>query len=257
MMRGISANLDRQILSPTLASLRYLHPPGDDDFGCLPTAIIKDYRVCNLTCGSLLWFFSSDYTDVFPGPMLVMADGRTTSGEKDEFLNCLNELAEGNELIPPNHKIGKASHLFSRIDDATIEKQMEKLKASDQAEAAPVEDTAAAASISSQSTSIKSVFHSISSSLTATMSSVAGKKPKAPRHAQVKSDFASAHGHAGARSPEPGETKILTAQRCTLDSNGNIVSAEPVRVVPNQYPSVLRGCSSLCISHVDSKGWSF
>ena len=47
--------------------------------------------------------------------------------EDGELLELLNELAEGNVLIPAGHKISKASHLFSRIDDQKIEEQLAKL----------------------------------------------------------------------------------------------------------------------------------
>ena len=54
--------------------------------------------------------------------------------EKNEFVDCLNKLAEGEVLISAEHKINLAKHLFSRIDDKKIEAQIEKLKASDQKE---------------------------------------------------------------------------------------------------------------------------
>jgi len=44
-----------------------------------------------------------------------------------ELLELMNELAEGNELLPAGHKIGSPSHLFSKIDDQLIEAQLEKL----------------------------------------------------------------------------------------------------------------------------------
>ncbi len=47
--------------------------------------------------------------------------------EKDEWVTMLDHLAEGELLIQPGHKIGKAAHLFNRIDDATISRQLEKL----------------------------------------------------------------------------------------------------------------------------------
>ena len=38
------------------------------------------------------------------------------------------QLAEGEQLIADGHKIGVAEHLFQRIDDETINTQIEKLK---------------------------------------------------------------------------------------------------------------------------------
>jgi len=49
--------------------------------------------------------------------------------EKGELEKILNELAEGNCLLKKGHRIGAPLHLFTRIDDATIEKQIEKLHA--------------------------------------------------------------------------------------------------------------------------------
>ena len=49
--------------------------------------------------------------------------------ENGELLDLLNELAEGNPLISAGHKISKASHLFSKIDDSKIEDQLSKLQA--------------------------------------------------------------------------------------------------------------------------------
>jgi methionyl-tRNA synthetase len=53
--------------------------------------------------------------------------------EQGEWIECLNLLAEGELLLKPGHKIGEAMHLFTRIDDAVIENQVQKLKASTEA----------------------------------------------------------------------------------------------------------------------------
>jgi methionyl-tRNA synthetase len=50
--------------------------------------------------------------------------------EEGELLRLLDELAEGEVLIPAGHKIGEATHLFSRIPDEVIEQQVAKLNAS-------------------------------------------------------------------------------------------------------------------------------
>lgn len=45
-----------------------------------------------------------------------------------DLQNLLDNLAEGESIIPAGHKISVPDHLFSRIDDAVIERQMDKLK---------------------------------------------------------------------------------------------------------------------------------
>ncbi len=45
-----------------------------------------------------------------------------------EFLDLLNHLCEGDHLLPVGHQIGQAEHLFSRIADDLIEKEIELLK---------------------------------------------------------------------------------------------------------------------------------
>jgi methionyl-tRNA synthetase len=59
--------------------------------------------------------------------------------DKGEWLDMLNELAEGNPILPHNHIINAAEHLFSRIPDEVIQKQIDKLQATD------IENQAAAA----------------------------------------------------------------------------------------------------------------
>jgi len=49
--------------------------------------------------------------------------------ENGELLDLSNTLAEGDWPVQPGHKISEASHLFSRIEDSIIEKQIEKLMA--------------------------------------------------------------------------------------------------------------------------------
>lgn len=50
--------------------------------------------------------------------------------EKGELNQLLDDLSEGNVLIKAEHKLGDAIHLFSRIDDAVIQQQIDKLQAS-------------------------------------------------------------------------------------------------------------------------------
>ena len=50
-----------------------------------------------------------------------------TIDRSDTLLECLNDLAEGNHLIPAGHQIGKSEHLFTRISDEEMDKQREKL----------------------------------------------------------------------------------------------------------------------------------
>jgi methionyl-tRNA synthetase len=49
--------------------------------------------------------------------------------DQREWLDMLNELAEGNPLLRPNHALGQAEHLFSRIPDEVIAAQIAKLDA--------------------------------------------------------------------------------------------------------------------------------
>lgn len=53
--------------------------------------------------------------------------------ENGEFQKMIEQLGEGEPLIPAGHKIGQPEHLFSRIPDEVIEKQIDKLKATDPA----------------------------------------------------------------------------------------------------------------------------
>ncbi len=47
--------------------------------------------------------------------------------EKGELLDILDKMAEGELLIQAGHQINEAQYLFSRIDDALIQKQIDKL----------------------------------------------------------------------------------------------------------------------------------
>jgi methionyl-tRNA synthetase len=47
------------------------------------------------------------------------------------ILKMMDDLAEGLELIPAGHQLHKAKHLFSRIPDELIQKQVDKLMATD------------------------------------------------------------------------------------------------------------------------------
>ncbi len=55
---------------------------------------------------------------------------------RGELLFILNDLAEGNPILPTGHAISAAEHLFSRIPDEVIAAQVAKLEATDQAAAA-------------------------------------------------------------------------------------------------------------------------
>ncbi len=48
--------------------------------------------------------------------------------DEDELNQLLDALSQGEVLLPPGHKINEASHLFSRIEDARIQAQLDKLK---------------------------------------------------------------------------------------------------------------------------------
>jgi len=56
------------------------------------------------------------------------------------LLDAMNDLAEGSLLVETGHSIGKAEHLFSRIDDAVIDAQVEKLKANAKANEATIQE---------------------------------------------------------------------------------------------------------------------
>jgi len=48
--------------------------------------------------------------------------------DQGELLATLNELVEGNPVLPAGHAIGQADHLFSRITDEVIQQQIDKLE---------------------------------------------------------------------------------------------------------------------------------
>lgn len=47
--------------------------------------------------------------------------------DNGDMLDVLNELVEGNPVVPAQHAINQPEHLFSRIPDEVIDKQIEKL----------------------------------------------------------------------------------------------------------------------------------
>lgn len=53
--------------------------------------------------------------------------------EAGELLGILNDLADGSPILSPNHAINPPEHLFSRISDETIQVQIDKLLATDEA----------------------------------------------------------------------------------------------------------------------------
>ncbi len=61
--------------------------------------------------------------------------------DERELLDALNELAEGNPILRPNHALNPAEHLFTRVPDEVIAAQIQKLKAAEQAnqQTAPAE----------------------------------------------------------------------------------------------------------------------
>ncbi|MEZ4919293.1 MAG: methionine--tRNA ligase [Saprospiraceae bacterium] len=63
-----------------------------------------------------------------------------------EWLDVLNELAEGNPVLRPRHALGTAAHLFERIPDEVIEAQIAKLEATQQ-QSAPAAESAAYAPV--------------------------------------------------------------------------------------------------------------
>ena len=81
----------------------------------LSLQIVAAIRV---VCRPFLPFTSDKISDLLGLPALE---------DKDELLTMLDNLAEGFPVIEAGHKIGTSSHIFSRIDDKVIEKQIEKL----------------------------------------------------------------------------------------------------------------------------------
>lgn len=59
--------------------------------------------------------------------------------EQGEMLEMLDSLSLGDLLIEPGHKIGKPEHLFSRIEDETIKKQIDKLNSGNPIEEKPID----------------------------------------------------------------------------------------------------------------------
>ena len=57
------------------------------------------------------------------------------STKENRIENTWNEISEGKELLPANHKIGKGELLFSKIEDSDIQAQLDKLEASKKANA--------------------------------------------------------------------------------------------------------------------------
>lgn len=53
--------------------------------------------------------------------------------DERELLDILNDLAEGNPIVQPNHALNAAEHLFTRVPDEVIEAQVAKLHATVQA----------------------------------------------------------------------------------------------------------------------------
>ncbi|MFN0216338.1 MAG: methionine--tRNA ligase subunit beta, partial [Saprospiraceae bacterium] len=47
--------------------------------------------------------------------------------ENGDLLDVLNELVEGNPVVPPQHALNNPEHLFSRISDEVIDQQIAKL----------------------------------------------------------------------------------------------------------------------------------
>ncbi len=59
---------------------------------------------------------------------LLNLDPLTGQGEMLSFLNSLSELEE---IIPQNHRVSTPELLFTKVDDETIQKQLDKLSAAD------------------------------------------------------------------------------------------------------------------------------
>ncbi|MBL7810474.1 MAG: methionine--tRNA ligase, partial [Saprospiraceae bacterium] len=55
--------------------------------------------------------------------------------DNGDLLDILNELVEGNPIVPANHALNQPEHLFSRIPDEVIDQQIAKLTQNDAAQA--------------------------------------------------------------------------------------------------------------------------
>ena len=62
--------------------------------------------------------------------------------DRGEWLDLLNEFAEGNPALRENHAINEAEHLFSRIPDEVVQQQITKLEATDKANKLAAEPSA-------------------------------------------------------------------------------------------------------------------
>ncbi len=56
-----------------------------------------------------------------------------TENRSGGLLELMNQLAEGEEILKPGHIVEKPEHLFSRMDDQKIQKQIDRLTAAEQA----------------------------------------------------------------------------------------------------------------------------
>ncbi len=73
----------------------------------------------SVACRPFLPFASDRIRDMLALPRL---------SEKGEFVDLMDALSEGKHLLPSDHKIGEAEHLFSKINDAEIDLQINKLQ---------------------------------------------------------------------------------------------------------------------------------
>jgi methionyl-tRNA synthetase len=64
-----------------------------------------------------------------------------TLSDSGEMLFILNDLAEGNPILPVNHAVNQPEHLFSRIPDDVIQAQIDKLVATDRQNQTTIEPT--------------------------------------------------------------------------------------------------------------------
>ena len=68
--------------------------------------------------------------------VVISSNKQIATTHKDESRNVTltwNGISEGQELLPANHKIGKAVLLFSKVEDEEIQAQLDKLAASKKA----------------------------------------------------------------------------------------------------------------------------
>ena len=88
-------------------------------------------RAVMFLCGQIVEALSVVIRPFLPGASDKLREqlARPKLSEKSELLHLMNQLAEGEYILPAGHQINKASHLFSRLSDDWVKVQEQKLHA--------------------------------------------------------------------------------------------------------------------------------